>query len=163
MITIPAHDASDDEWYEYGQKSCELLKPHLADFLTDRFSYKPRYVKQMLWRSGSTISAFTRKYDLYFRAFGRPQDFWPRECIILARLMFKEQRVGHGRDLVETFVKLAPEFGSQFLAIECANKNAAAFGKRMGFTPHEDGRHWVGSISDIQQALTSSSLDSSSA
>ncbi|URM27069.1 hypothetical protein LLY42_24940 [Pseudomonas frederiksbergensis] len=161
MLTIPGDGASDDEWYEYAQNCCEILKPHLADFLTEQFSYKPRYVNQMLWRSGSTISAFTRKYDLYFRVFLRPQDFWPRECIILARLMFKEQRVGHGRGLVEMFVSLAPKLGYKFLAIECANKNAAAFGKRMGFTPYEAGRHWVGSISDIQQALAHSSRDSS--
>lgn len=159
MLAIPVNGANDDEWYEYAQQSCRLLKPHLADFLMDRFSYKPRYVNRMLWRSGATISAFTMKYDLYFRAFGHPEGFWPRECIVLARLMFKQQRVGHGRDLIERLLKLAPEFGYKFLAIECANKNAAAFGERMGFTPYENGRHWVGSISDIEQALASNTLD----
>ena len=163
MLTIPADGASDDEWYKYAQQSCDFLKTHLAGFLVEKFSYKPRYVKQMLSQSGSTISAFTRKYDLYFRVFVRPQDFWPRECVVLARLMFKEQRVGHGRDLLEMLVKLAPSLGYRFLAIECANKNAAAFGNRMGFTPYEDGRHWLGSISDIQQALAKRSLDSSTA
>jgi hypothetical protein len=64
--------------------------------------------------------------------------------------MFKEQSVRHGRGLLEMFVKLAPEFGYKFLAIECANKNAAAFGKRMGFTPIRKGSVLVGGDSHIQ-------------
>ncbi len=115
MQTIPTQGASDDEWDEYARQGCEFLKPHLAEFLTARFSYKPRYVGQTLWRSGSTVSAFTRKYDLYFRVFVRPQDFWPRECIILARLMLKEQRAGHGRGLLEVLVNLAHSSGINFL------------------------------------------------
>jgi len=155
MLTVPKLGASDDEWHDYAEQSCEALKPYLASFLIERFAYKPRYVNQNLARSFSTISARTKKYDLYLRAFGRPNGFWPRECITLARLMFKEQRIGHGRDLLEMLVALAPEFGYKFLAIECANKNAAAFGQRMGFTSYENGQHWVGSISDVQQALAS--------
>lgn len=141
---IPTQAASDEEWDEYARQSCELLKPHLAEYLPAQFSYKPRYVGQTLWRSGSTVSAFTRKYDLYFRVFVRPKDLWPRECIILARLMFKEQRAGHGRALLEVLVNLAPHLGYKFLAIECANDKAAAFGQRMGFDPYDSGQHWIG-------------------
>jgi len=154
LLTTPPHDASDDDWNLYSYQSGEMLIPHLAGFLTERFSYKPRYVKQKIWRTGHTVSAYTRKYDLYLRLFLRPDDFWPRECLILARLMFKEQRVGHGRGLLEMLVKLAPEFGYKFLAIECANKNASAFGERMGFTSYENGRHWVAAVHDIQRALS---------
>lgn len=86
----PAIHASDADWNLYSHQSGEMLIPHLADFLTEHFSYKPRYVKQKIWRKGPTVSACTSKYDLYFRLFLRPYDFWPRECLILARLMFEE-------------------------------------------------------------------------
>lgn len=99
FLTTTPNDASDDDWKLYSYQSGEMLIPHLSNFLTERFSYKPRYVNQNIWRTGPTVSAFTRKYDLYLRLFLRPDDFWPRECLILARLMFKEQRAGHGRGL----------------------------------------------------------------
>ncbi|UCP11532.1 hypothetical protein K5R88_07830 [Pseudomonas sp. MM213] len=154
LLKTPSIDANDEDWNLYSYQSGEVLIPHLAEFLTERFSYNPRYVKQKIWRTGPTVSTYTSKYDLYFRLFLRPDDFCPRECLILARLMFKEQRAGHGRELLEMLVKLTPEFGYKFLAIECANKNAAAFGERMGFTSYENGRHWVGAVHDIQRALS---------
>ncbi|MBK5410823.1 GNAT family N-acetyltransferase [Pseudomonas sp. TH34] len=153
MLKIPVQRASDDEWFEYAEQSCEALTLHLTEFLADRFTYKPRYVNQHLNRSFATVSAKTHKYDLYFRAFPRPHDFWPRESITIARVMFKERRAGHGRSLIEMLVKLAPKFGYKYLSIECANENAAAFAQRMGFTRYEDGRHWVGSIVEIQQSF----------
>lgn len=157
MLNIPLLNASDDEWHAHAQRTCEALAPHLADYLAAHFSYKPRYVKQSLNPSFSTISAFTLKYDLYFRAFPRPDEFWPRESITIARIMFKERRSGHGRALIEMLVNLAPEFGYKFLTIESANKNAAAFARQMGFTPFDKERHWIGSIPDIQRALTTRS------
>ncbi|MGF6329340.1 GNAT superfamily N-acetyltransferase [Pseudomonas sp. BS3782 TE3695] len=157
MLDFPNACASDDEWYEYAQQRCEDLKPHLENFILERFSYKPRYVQQRLYGSGITISALTKQYDLYLRLFIRPREFWPRECLVLARLMFKQQRAGHGRALVDRLLNIAPEFGYRYLAIECANANASAFARRMGFTPYEDGRHWVGSIEAIRAALPISS------
>lgn len=153
MLKTPVQGASDDEWFEYAQQSCEALKFHLSEFLAERFNYKPRYVSQHLNRSFATVSAKTKKYDLYLRAFPRLHEFWPRESITIARIMFKERRAGHGRDLVKLLVELAPEFGYKFLTIESANENSSAFALRMGFTPYEDGKHWVGSVTEIQRSL----------
>lgn len=44
----PAIHASDADWNLYAHQSGEMLIPHLADFLTEHFSYKPRYVKQKI-------------------------------------------------------------------------------------------------------------------
>lgn len=153
MPSLSGVDASDDEWYEYAEQCGDELIPHLENFILGRFSYKPRYVKQRLSRSGKTISAFTRQYDLYLRLFIRPEDFWPRECLVLARIMFSHQRAGHGSALVKRLLELAPEFGYRYLAIESANANASAFARRLGFTSYENGRHWVGSIEAIQNSL----------
>ncbi|MDH4847959.1 GNAT family N-acetyltransferase [Pseudomonas sp. BN605] len=153
MPQLPPAEASDDEWYDFAERRCEDLLPHIADLILDRFTYKPRYVQQQLWTSGDTVSARTKQYDIYLRLFTPPESFWPRECLVLARLGFKQQRAGHGRALVERLLKLAPEFGYRYLAIECANARSSAFAQRLGFTPYEDGRHWVGAIEAIQQAI----------
>ncbi len=153
MPDLPSIDSSDDEWHEFAKQCCEDLAPHLARYLA-RFAYKPRYIQQNLHRSFATVCARTKKYDLYVRMFIRPDDFWPRECLVLARIGFKEQRTGHGRALIELLVELAPTFGYRYLAIECANAKAGAFAERLGFTPYDNRRHWVGAVEAIQDALS---------
>lgn len=41
------------------------------------------------------------------------------------------------------------------LAIESANANASAFAERLGFSPRDNGRHWIGAVDDVQKALNS--------
>jgi hypothetical protein len=153
VTKLPAANAGDDEWHPFAVQSCEAFIPYLERFLLDRFAYKPRYVQQHLWRSFSTISARTAKYDLYGRMFKKPYGFPSRDCVVLARIGFQDQRVGHGRALVELVVKLAPKFGYRFVAIESVNLKAAAFAERLGFMPYLGGDHWVGEIEAISRAL----------
>jgi hypothetical protein len=85
--------------------------------------------------------------------FKKTRDFWLLKCLTLARIGFSEQRSGHGKALLERLVTLAPIFGYQYIAIERANMNSAAFSKRMGLTSYQDRYHWIGFISDIKYAL----------
>ena len=85
----------------------------------------------------------------------KPNNYWPRECLVLARIGFTKERVGHGRALVQRLVELAPQFGYRYLAIESANANASAFAERLGFSPRDNGRHWIGAVDDVQKALDS--------
>ena len=57
--------------------------------------------------------------------------------------------------LVQRLVELAPQFGYRYLAIESANANASAFAERLGFSPRDNGRHWIGAVDDVQKALNS--------
>lgn len=149
MFTLPESDATDDVWHEYAVQSSEILQPYVAEFLVDRFGYARRYVDRSIAPVWGTLLAKTKKYDIYIRLFNKTRDFWPRESLTLARVGFSEQRAGHGRELLGMLLTLAPIFGYQYIAIECANANAAAFSKRMGFTSYVNGYHWIGSISDI--------------
>ena len=153
MMILPAADASDDEWHEFAEARSEDLKFHLRDFILERFTYKPRYIHQRVWRSFATVTALSRQFDLYFRLFGRPDENCPRETLEIARIMFKQQRVGHGRALVERLVELAPTLGYKHLLIESANTKASAFAERLGFTPFDNRRHWIGSVDTIREAL----------
>ena len=126
---------------------------HLKEFTLKRFSYKPRYIHRRVWRSSATVSALSRQFDLYFRLFGRPDEHCPRHTLVIARIMFKQQRVGHGRALIERLVELAPTLGYQHLLIECANAKASAFAERLGLTPFDNRRHWIGRVDAIRQAL----------
>lgn len=106
---------------------------------------------------GSTIKADTHKYDLYLRLFPRPEAGWPRETLVLARIGFQEERKGHGRRLLTLLTVLAPEIGYKHIAIEAANVNSSAFGRRFGLQPMDEReRNWIGSVVDVQRALEQS-------
>lgn len=153
MSNLPAADASDEEWFEFAEARSEDLIPHLRDFILEHFTYKPKYVQQRVWRSFATVSALSRQFDLYFRLFGRPDANCPRDTLVIARIGFKQQRVGHGRALIERLVELAPTFGYRYLLIESANAKASAFAERLGFTHYDNRRNWVGSVDAIRKAL----------
>lgn len=107
----------------------------MAEFILERFTYKPRYVQQRVWRTFGTVSALSTQFDIYIRMFVQPKSDWPRECLVLARIGFKKERAGHGRALVQRLVELAPKFGYRYLAIESANPNASAFAQRLDSAP----------------------------
>lgn len=153
MPQLPSTDACDDVWEDFAEEQRDYLIPHLREFLLKRFTYKPRYIQQRVTNSFGTISARTKQFDLYFRLFSQPDDICPRDCLVIARIGFKQQRAGHGRALIELLVELAPQFGYRFLAVECANANSSAFAERLGFSPYDNRRHWVGSVDTIREAL----------
>ena len=152
MTATPSLTASDGVWRDYATECNTQLMDVLAEYLSERFGYKRKYVRQTLSTRRVTLTAYSLRYDLYFRLFPPQRDFWPRECLILARIMFKQERAGHGRALLELLISLAPTFGFKYLAIESANEKASAFAARMGFTAFENGNHWVGSIEDVKRA-----------
>lgn len=151
----PDLSASDDDWHDYANCSGTHLVSELAPFLVKSFGYKERYVKQHLNLGlSATVNAFTLKYDLYLRLFPRPEAGWPRETLVLARIGFKEERKGHGRRLLTLITGLASEIGYKHIAIESANENSSAFGRRFGLQPMDEREsNWIGSVVDVQRAL----------
>lgn len=151
----PPRNAPKDVWHEKAKYGAALLMAHLTPLLMQNFCYTERWVKQNSNIGlGATLNAFTLKYDLYFRLFPNPEAGWPRETIIIARIGFKVTRKGHGRRLLTLITELASEIGYQHIAIESANDNSSAFGKRFGLKPMDDrGSNWIGSVGDVQRAL----------
>lgn len=160
MLKHPAADASDDVWDDFTDARCEELVTHLSEFILRRFSYKPRYVRQQVSSSFGTVVSRTKQFDLYFRLFAMPDEIYPRDCLVIARIGFKQQRAGHGQALVEYLLSLAPKIGYRYIGIECANANSSAFAERLGFTPYESRRHWVGSVRTIRKAINEKSVAS---
>ncbi len=155
-ITKPDLSANNDQWQEYADAGCLHLKQKLSEFLQEQFGFTKSKVNRYLHVGlGSTVKADNAQYDydLYFRLFPDLEVGWPRETLVIARLYFVEQRKGHGRSLLSWLVKLAPEIGYKYIAIEAANENSSAFGERFGLELYKGKSGWLGSIDNIQQAL----------
>lgn len=157
MPKLPAADASDDEWDDFTDARCDELVTYLSEFILGRFSYKSRYVQQQVSSSFGTVVSRTKQFDLYFRLFAKPDDIYPRDCLVIARIGFKQQRAGHGQALIEYLLKLAPKIGYRHIGIECANARSSAFAERLGFTPYDARRHWVGTVRGIRKAISEKS------
>ena len=154
-LVMPLLSASDDEWRAFSHQQSSALLVHLHDFIVERFCYKPRYIRTRLHSQFGTVTAFTKRYDLYVRLFGRPDGFWPRERLVVARIAFLEQRAGHGRALIRLLVERAPLLGYRYIGIESTNDNSSAFAKSLGFTPCPQGRDWLADIGTLKQRLDS--------
>ena len=133
---------------------------YLSEFILGRFTYKPRYVQQQVSSSFGTVVSRTKQFDFYFRLFAKPDDIYPRDCLVIARIGFKQQRAGHGQALIEYLLKLAPKIGYRYIGIECANARSSAFAERLGFTPYDARRHWVGSVRAIRKIISEKSVAS---
>lgn len=153
---IPTINARENAWEEYADAACLHLKEKLSVFLQEQFGLKKSSVNRHLHIGlGSTVKADNPKYnyDLYFRLFPNLKAGWPRETLVIARIYFEEQRKGHGRTLLNWLVQLAPAIGYKYIAIEAANENSSAFGKRFGFELENGKAGWLGSVENIGQAL----------
>lgn len=151
---IPALVSDNDFWNDYSKLCGNRLISELQPFFQTNFGYSERHVKRHLNLGlTATVNAYTLKYDIYLRLFPAPEAGWPRETLVIARIGFKQQRKGHGRNLLRLLTALAPEMGYKHIAIESANENSSAFGKRFGFKPLHSGRSWLGSVEDIQCTL----------
>ncbi|MDD2134801.1 hypothetical protein [Pseudomonas kurunegalensis] len=152
----PDLSANDNVWQEYADAGCLHLKQKLSEFLQEQFGLSKSKVNRYLHLGlGSTVKADNAQYDydLYFRLFPDLEVGWPRETLVIARLYFVEQRKGHGRSLLEWLVKIAPEIGYKYIAIEAANENSSAFGERFGLELTNGNTGWLGSVENIQKAL----------
>ncbi|MNJ71908.1 hypothetical protein D3C77_685040 [compost metagenome] len=56
--------------------------------------------------------------------------------------------------MLSWLVKLAPEIGFKYIAIEAANENSSAFGKRFGLELANGKTGWLGTVDNIQKALS---------
>jgi len=151
----PAINAHEYDWDEYAKQGCDRLLSELLPYLMENFDCSERWVKRILHPGlGTTVKAETAKYDLYFRLFPNPKTIWPRDTLVIARINFKEQRKGHGRKLLTMLVDLSAEIGYDKIAIETTTSEASArFAERFGFQPINKGNDWIGSVTDVREAL----------
>ncbi|GAB6009649.1 GNAT family N-acetyltransferase [Dysgonomonas reticulitermitis] len=84
-----------------------------------------------------TIDVRTKPINLYLRLMDM-EGLWFAHTIVIARLGFQEERIGHGTDFLRFISKVAKEHRYKYIGLECTNEKSTAFGLKHGFRRHKE-------------------------
>ena len=123
----------------------EGLRADIDRYLMERFKYR----KSLVYLTVDNIIATRRnsRVDLYLR-IRRIESRFPPDCLIIARLSFSKERVGHGTHFLGFLTKVARKYGFNHIGIECANDKSGAFTKKLGFYSI-DGENYAITVNNL--------------
>ncbi len=123
----------------------EELRADIDCYLMERFKYR----KSLIRLTVDNIITIRRnsRVDLYLR-IRKVKSKFPPDCLIIARLSFTKERVGHGTHFIRFLTKVARKYGFYYIGIECANAKSGAFAKKLGFYSI-DGENYAIAVTNL--------------
>lgn len=113
----------------------EELKNDIDRYLMERFKYR----KSLVYLTIDNVITTRRnsRIDLYLR-IRKAESLFPPDCLIIARLGFSKERIGHGTHFLWFLTGIALKYEFRYIGIECANRKSGAFAKKLGFNSIDD-------------------------
>lgn len=113
----------------------EELRADIDRYLMKRFKYR----KSLVYLTLDNVITTRRnsRIDLYLR-IRKVESLFPPDCLIIARLGFSKERIGHGTHFLWFLTGVALKYGFRYIGIECANEKSGAFAKKLGFNSIDD-------------------------
>ncbi len=123
----------------------EELRADIDRYLMECFKYRKSLVRLTV----DNIIATRRnsRIDLYLR-IRRVESLFPSDCLIIARLGFCKERIGHGTHFLRFLTGVARKYGFNHIGIECANDKSSTFAKKLGFCSI-DGENFTIAVNDL--------------
>lgn len=87
------------------------------------------------------------RIDLYLR-IRRIESLFPPDCLIIARISFKKERIGNGTHFVRFLAEIALKYGFKYIGIESTNEKSRAFAEKLGFCS-TDGFNYAVSVENL--------------
>ena len=108
----------------------EDLRAEIDRYLMERFKYR----KSLVFLTVDKIIATQRnsRVDLYLR-IRKVESRFPPDCLIIARLGFSKERIGHGTHFIRFLTGIARKYGFNHIGIECANIKSSRLAEKLGF------------------------------
>ena len=108
----------------------EELRADIDRYLMERFKYR----KSLVFLTVDKIITTRRnsRVDLYLR-IRKVESRFPPDCLIIARLGFSKERIGHGTHFIRFLSGIARKYGFNHIGIECANIKSCMLAKKLGF------------------------------
>jgi len=87
------------------------------------------------------------RVDLYLR-IRKIESLFPPDCLIIARISFRKEQIGHGTHFVRFLSEIALKYGFKHIGIESVNEKSRTFAEKLGFYSIDDFNYAV-SIEDL--------------
>ena len=113
----------------------EELRADIDRYLMERFKYRKSLVRLTI--DNVITNRRNSHIDLYLR-IRKVESLFPPDCLIIARLGFSKERIGHGTQFLRFLTEVALKYGFRYIGIECANMKSGAFAKKLGFNSIDD-------------------------
>lgn len=123
----------------------EELRADIDHYLMEHFKYRKLLVQ--LTVDNIITTRRNSRVDLYLR-IRRIESRFPPDCLIIARLGFSKERIGHGTHFIRFLAGIAQKYSFNHIGIECANIKSSAFAKKLGFYSI-DGENYTISVSNL--------------
>ncbi|WP_373246956.1 GNAT family N-acetyltransferase [Bacteroides thetaiotaomicron] len=108
----------------------EELRADIDRYLMERFKHR----KSFVWLTVDNIIVTRRnsRVNLYLR-IRKVESRFPPDCLIIARLGFAKERIGHGTHFIRFLTGIARKYGFNHIGIECANIKSSRLAEKLGF------------------------------
>ena len=123
----------------------EELRADIDRYLMERFKYRKSLVSLTI--DNVITTRRNSRIDLYLR-IRKVESLFPPDCLIIARLGFSKERIGHGTHFLRFLTRIALKYGFRYIGIECAKEKSDAFAKKLGFCSI-DGENFTITINDL--------------
>ena len=124
----------------------EELRADIDRYLMKRFKYR----KSLVYLTLDNVITTRRnsRIDLYLR-IRKVESLFPPDCLIIARLGFSKERIGHGTHYLRFLTGIALRYGFRYIGIECANTKSSTFAKKLGFNSR-DGENYAITVDNLK-------------
>lgn len=123
----------------------EETRKEIDIYLMNRFKYRRSLVH--LTPDNIVTTRRNSRIDLYLR-IRRVESLFPPDCLIIARISFSKERVGHGTHFLRFLSETALKYDFKHVGIESTNEKSRAFAEKLGFRSI-DGSNYVVSVNDL--------------
>lgn len=108
----------------------EEIRKEIDIYLMKRFKYRRSLVR--LTPDNIVTTRRNSRIDLYLR-IRRVESLFPPDCLIIARLGFREERAGHSSHFVRFLAEIALKHRFKHIGLESTNEKSASFARKLGF------------------------------
>lgn len=108
----------------------EEIRKAIDIYLMKRFRYSRSFV--YLTPDNVITTRRNSRIDLYLR-IRKIESLFPPDCLIIARISFQKERIGHGSHFVRFLTEIALKYGFKYIGIESVNNKSRTFAEKLGF------------------------------
>lgn len=106
------------------------IRKEIDSYLMKRFKYRRSLL--YLNSDNNIVCRRNSRVDLYLR-IRRKESLFPPDCLIIARIGFKKERIGHGSHLIRFLAEITIKYGFKHIGLESTNEKSSAFAEKLGF------------------------------